>query len=336
MFDYQQWVGEELLLHDESIDDIVVRERKLEQIVDVLCEINEYTWSDIRGVISENIDFDNEEELEVLVEAILEVAEIRPTAQTLILQLITSLGSNNPEFKRLILSRLEQFPQNCEYLSYFMLRLNSEYTKDFLNGYISDAAFFWMAPMIQNVSKGEFDRKLLSLRARSGDQPKIASFLALYDILKEEDWKIHQEIVSKGANPDSIAMALRFDRIDELQEIASHGVFDVNKRIEVCPYERCEFVNHRPTLIQYAAFFGSIKCFKWLYLNGADLTLRDDPRWNDGIRHDGRSLAQFAVAGGKVELVRLCEQAGADFSGCLEIADSFRWPLIAEWLKIRT
>lgn len=337
MIEYHWHGGEYRRYHDEPIDDIVLilsEEEKQRQITEVIAEINEHTWSDIQQIIESNISFTSQSEVDMLVEALIEVAEVRPTSQGLILQLINSLSASNPLFEKKLIAKLVHFPRNCEYLSACVLRKNTEALERITRGYISDTAFFWLAPMIEKIDSRAFERKLLSLRARAGDHPRIGAFIAMYKNLRQDDWKLYNEMVNTGVNADSLAFILRFDRLSDLQEIAARGPFDMNQRIEVSPYERCDFVNHKPTLIQYAAFFGATKCFKWLYLNGADLSLCDDPRWNDSVGYEGRSLAEFAVAGGNVEIVRLVEQTGAKFDGCAEIAVQFKWNLIAEWLEL--
>ena len=51
-----------------------------------------------------------------------------------------------------------------------------------------------------------------------------------------------------------------------------------------------------------SAFLGSIKCFKYLMMNG------------DEINED---TCRFAVAGGNNEIIHLCEQKGLQFDNCL-------------------
>jgi ankyrin repeat protein len=91
------------------------------------------------------------------------------------------------------------------------------------------------------------------------------------------------------------------------------GGFDFNQRIEPSLFERSDFVRHRPTLSQCAAFFSASQCFTFL-LPRADLSLADDV---------GATLPMFAVAGGNEEIVRMCFERCPDFAGTGQVAIRF-------------
>ena len=86
---------------------------------------------------------------------------------------------------------------------------------------------------------------------------------------------------------------------------SSQPKFDFNQTIEPSLYERCSFVNtENVSLIDFAAFFGSIKCFKFLLLNGSNT----------------KNTGKYAVAGGNLEILHLCEQNHSTFEGSYEAA----------------
>ena len=123
--------------------------------------------------------------------------------------------------------------------------------------------------------------------------------------LSNNDWELHKQLLREGNNPSSIAKAIRNDNVEILQEIASQSNFDFNQIILPSVYERVPFVNQKyVSLIDYAAFFGSIKCFKFLLLNGSDLT---------------RAI-KFAIAGGNMEIIKLCEQNSTPTQDLCEMA----------------
>ena len=75
-------------------------------------------------------------------------------------------------------------------------------------------------------------------------------------------------MVREGVNPSDIANVIRSDDVGKLQEMSSQNDFDFIQSIEPSFYERFLFVNQKiVSLIDYAAFFGSIKCFKFRIFN---------------------------------------------------------------------
>lgn len=70
-------------------------------------------------------------------------------------------------------------------------------------------------------------------------------------------------------------------------------------------------------LIQCSALFGSVKCFKYLFLN---------------FEIEISGLAWYAVAGGNVEIIHICEQNNFNFRRTLNAAFTFHRTNIAEWI----
>lgn len=97
------------------------------------------------------------------------------------------------------------------------------------------------------------------------------SFFNNIDELKKNDWEIHKKLVAKGVNNYDIAIAIQNDDKDRLQQIVAQPNYSnvqlCKAKIPCSAYERCTFITESPTLIQYAAFFGSIECFKFLIMN---------------------------------------------------------------------
>ena len=332
---YEDAYVEDLIDEQDAIEDVNLDELRIDAFTDLFAQIAEDNIQDICAAVCNSGMLQTQRGIDVVVEAVVRTAEIRPCAHTLLLLVIGHLSANEC-FERAMLAKLATFPRNCEYLSFLMLRSRPDVIRRITCDFVSDSMFFYFAPEVERCNRQVFDTKMLSLRTRSGDHPNIKAFLALYELLRCDNWKVHKCIVCQGVNPESRAMAIRYDNVDDLQAMAARGVFDVNERIDVCPFERCDFVNHRPTMIQYAAFYGAVKCFKWLLLNGADLFKRDDPRWNDGLQLQGHGLAEFAVAGGNTEIIRLVVQGGCEMTPeCLEVAQQFKWHAISEWLRVR-
>ena len=133
-------------------------------------------------------------------------------------------------------------------------------------------------------------------------------FCSNIEALKKDDWNLHRQLIQEGVNPSNIAKAIRNDDVEKLQEISSQADFNFNQIIEPSLYERCSFINKpNVSLIDYAAFFGSIKCFRFLLLNETKLN----------------NTGKYAIAGGNLEIIHLCEQNNSLFEGLCEAAIEF-------------
>ena len=140
----------------------------------------------------------------------------------------------------------------------------------------------------------------------------------LIPVIEKIDIEQHYMLRKRGCNENPLAVLIRDDNIDELtREINAKNV---NTILDYSYYERFEFVNSKsdmPTLIEYSAFFGSIKSFKFL-LN-----------CNARINND---LPQFAVAGGNVEIIRICIEKKLVFDDeCFEVAIRYHQNSIVEY-----
>ena len=110
---------------------------------------------------------------------------------------------------------------------------------------------------------------------------------------------------------------ISLDDVDSLQQILVHPDFSFDLRVDtslLCGYE---LLMKKPTLIQLSAFYGSLKCFKYLYLNKASLSM------NDLNEEMPNSIASFAISGGNIEIVRILISEKVDFSSSLFTSVSF-------------
>lgn len=101
---------------------------------------------------------------------------------------------------------------------------------------------------------------------------------------------------------DPISEMIRNDDIEAFQRYISQSTdmsFKNNKIQNHESFELFSILSHEPSLIQYSAFFNSLKIFKYLLLNKAET--KDI---NNGIF----SIVDFAVAGGSVEIIHILEQ----------------------------
>ncbi|KAK8847756.1 hypothetical protein M9Y10_018785 [Tritrichomonas musculus] len=103
-----------------------------------------------------------------------------------------------------------------------------------------------------------------------------------------------EEKRKNGENEGSIYEFIRNDSINEFIIHVNKTIFPLTKKIETSMFETNSFlIKNKPTLIEYAAFFGSIQIFKYLLLNKIELT---------------PSLWLFAIHGNNPEMIHLLEE----------------------------
>ena len=113
----------------------------------------------------------------------------------------------------------------------------------------------------------------------------IYSFLSIPLEYPEEE----AEKVRNGENDTEICQIIRNDMIEEFIIFINKKNFPLNSFIEPSIYETNPFLLKKEdiTLIEYAAFFGSLQIFKYLYMNGVELT---DSVWLCAIHGDDSEM----------------------------------------------
>lgn len=295
----------------------------------------------------------NQDRIVQLLWNIINSASIRPKQLNLYVQLIVELDSHSNEISALSLIRplivrllltpkpfIEQFLSNVGdflFLRHIITALNIS-PRDIVAQlrhfcdmhedlkYYHCLIFSIFAPEIQ-VADPQFFTNLRNLFYEEWSAPSckpvLKDFFDNITNLNHNNWSLLKECYLNGGYPGTMQVAIKTDDIDLFQEISNSPNFSLDQHIRPSVFEPCHFVQSEPSLIQYAAFYGSLKIFKFLLLNGADLTQEDA---------DGSTLAQFVVAGGNVEMVRICQQRKCDFSGCLQVATRFFRFDIFDWL----
>ena len=87
-----------------------------------------------------------------------------------------------------------------------------------------------------------------------------------------ENSEVFDEKREIGENDDTICTIIRNDLIDEFISFVKKNDYPLNSQINQSIFETNNFLlKNEPTLIEYAAFFGSTQIFKYLYLNGVEL-----------------------------------------------------------------
>ena len=138
-------------------------------------------------------------------------------------------------------------------------------------------------------------------RIYSISEPEKREFkVHFFSAIRENGWALHRILARQGANHTPVARAIRRDDVKKLQKIlAFDPKTSVDDVIKWSAFDHIQFLMNSPTLIQYAAFYGAVKCFKYLMLNQANLDKMDGNK---------QYLINYAVAGGNTEIVRICIQ----------------------------
>lgn len=128
-------------------------------------------------------------------------------------------------------------------------------------------------------------------------------------ITKNLNFTTFREQRSKLMNDSLIAKVIREDDIDQFQEILSKTNISINSTIPYSIFEACQYVNrsesNMPTLIEFASFFGSLKIFKFLMMNDAELS---------------PSVMDYAINGGNIEIIHILEDSNCSFETALDAA----------------
>ena len=110
------------------------------------------------------------------------------------------------------------------------------------------------------------------------------------------------------------------DDVDSLQKLSSNPKIHISEErvfIKLDNSFRCKKIEPECNAIECAAFYGSLKCFKFLLLN---------------IKLNSENLAKYAIAGGNPEIIHICEQQKCNFKDTLDIAIAFHHNDIVQWI----
>ncbi|KAK8837461.1 hypothetical protein M9Y10_036458 [Tritrichomonas musculus] len=102
---------------------------------------------------------------------------------------------------------------------------------------------------------------------------------------------LYKQMLDNLEPDDELTKSLRYDDVDRLQLLINQNGIDITTA--VVPYNIFDDFDENINIINYAAFYGSLKCFKYLLLN-------------DGLVDE--STLYFAVYGGNVEIIKIVDQ----------------------------
>ncbi|KAK8838502.1 hypothetical protein M9Y10_033130 [Tritrichomonas musculus] len=102
---------------------------------------------------------------------------------------------------------------------------------------------------------------------------------------------LYKKMLDNMEPDDELTKSLRYDDVDKLQLIINQNGIDIPNA--VVPYNIFDDLSENITIINYAAYCGALKCFKYLLLNNGLI--------------DYSSL-YFALYGGNIEIIKIVDQ----------------------------
>ena len=170
----------------------------------------------------------------------------------------------------------------------------------------------WFGNVIEQVDPvfyGDCVKQYIDIFRHTFAEEKNKAFVGQFDKLVERGWTnlVEPEL---GLSNHVIVQVIAKDDVGALDRIVHEGRFNVNMHVEKAILETHEMFQDEPTLVQLAAFYGK-QCFQYLRQKGASLSKKDKA---------GRTVIQFAVAGGNMEIVQYLEGIGTDTAGVMHAA----------------
>ena len=110
----------------------------------------------------------------------------------------------------------------------------------------------------------------------------------------QDDEELFEQKIRKGENDHYICELIRNDSIDDFISHVNQKNISLSSQIEQSIFETNSYLlKNKTNLIEYSAFFGSSQIFKYLYLNGAELS---------------PSLWLYSIHGENPEILKILEE----------------------------
>lgn len=146
----------------------------------------------------------------------------------------------------------------------------------------------FLLPEIENLLDKKTSKKI------KGEISRMLN-LRVKNLTESEEFEKRRKI---GENDNFICQLIRNDSIEEFIIHVNKNNLSLKSKIKPSIFETNTFLlKNEPTLIEYAAFFGSVQIFQYLRLNGAQIK---------------PSIWLFAIHGRNPELINILEESKID------------------------
>jgi hypothetical protein len=192
-----------------------------------------------------------------------------------------------------------------------------------------DIVFCWFAPEIERYDRAVFDfwQSGFLKRRELTDHAGLRQFIDRFEDMKAQDWALQRELCVYGYPRGSVEFFIKHDDVDGLQNVITlDPKWDMNATVWASVFEVTDVADRGPTMLQFAAFHGAIRCVKYLLLNGSNPVFC--------VHEDRNTTASFAVSGGNPEIIRLLQEKipTLTFEECtIDAIINFRQEVL-EWL----
>lgn len=150
----------------------------------------------------------------------------------------------------------------------------------------------------------------------------------LFQLFNEKYKLNHMNISGWKRKSSKIARIIREDDLESLKSLSTDPKFNFNAKIKADESVYHIFQVNSCSLIEYTAFSSSIKCFKFLLLNGSNYVSNKSRL---GLKEI--SCMSYALAGGNEDIINILTQSGqkADAFDLYYVVSSHQ-PLVYEWI----
>ena len=81
-----------------------------------------------------------------------------------------------------------------------------------------------------------------------------------------------------------------------------------SEKIDIHLFTPIMILGRKGNQLEVSALFGSVKCFKYLMISGEEAN---------------ENICKYAIAGGNIEIIHICEQNGLQFDNCLDVSSFY-------------
>lgn len=138
----------------------------------------------------------------------------------------------------------------------------------------------------------------------------------IYQYLKSKNWENLSQFLNYGYKTDSLQFILRYDLIDKLQALYKENQINFDQKLSFSDFETADNPGIDLNLLEFAAYFGSYNCYKFLFTN-SQISLNS---------------AKYAIRGDSYDIIKHVFQGNIDARDCLSVASFNRRLNLFDWL----
>lgn len=219
-------------------------------------------------------------------------------------------------------ARFNNIELYADFVKYFFDRLENQVLKNkmheilvkYIRDSVGDNNNYWCAFVVQLLNRNVITKENLEgVRSvyfclENPDHINNAPYkFNLLELPEDDPWPEFIIRRNRARNASDIATAIRTDDVKQLEEIISQ-TNEVNELVDsLSSLDRFDLLTEDPVmLIQYAAAYGSLKCFNFLLEKNAEINPKEDDYYMLG----DHETIDYAVASGNMDIIQICEQNG--------------------------